>query len=409
MARELAFREQSRRQEAESVAQLLRAGEEDLRRLADELAESDRRKTEFLATLAHELRNPLAPLRNGLHLMRLAGADPQALERTRDMMDRQVAHMVRLIDDLLDVARISSGKVELRRERVSLQGVVDSAVETSAPLFEAGGHTLELHLPADSVPLYADPTRLAQVLGNLLNNAAKYTPPGGRIRLVARLDGGEVVVAVTDSGVGIPREALPTLFQMFSQVGRNMDQSQGGLGIGLSLVRALVELHGGSVSASSPGAGQGSTFTVRLPVAAPETVAAPALATPDAPVNHSFRVLVVDDNRDAADSLAMILEMNGHKIRVANDGAQALGVAGEFHPHVVFLDIGMPGKDGYEVARELRRTIASRDAVLVALTGWGAEDDRIRSREAGFDHHLTKPAELAAVEQLLSQLAAGQA
>lgn len=377
--------------------------DEGLRRLAVELAESDRRKTEFLATLAHELRNPLAPVRNGLHVMKLAASNPLAVEKTREMMERQVTHMVRLIDDLLDIARVTTGKVDLKRERVDLRDVVANAVETSQPLIEGSHHQLTVDLPAEPLPLHVDPTRMAQVLSNLLNNAAKYTPASGRIALAARREGGEVVVSVTDSGIGIPQGALSEVFQMFTQVGRNMDRSQGGLGIGLSLVRGLVELHGGAVTAASEGTGKGSTFCVRLPLLDDDASPQAGADVPDeAQEPRGFRVLVVDDNTDAAESLAMILQMSGHLARVAHDGEQAVKVARAFKPQVVFLDIGMPGKNGYEVAREMRQLPAVRDAVLVALTGWGAEDDRTRSREAGFDHHLTKPADFTAVEELLA-------
>jgi PAS domain S-box-containing protein len=383
-----------------------RRTEEDLRRLAAELAETDRRKTEFLATLAHELRNPLAPLSNGLHLMRLASDNREAQDKARDMMDRQLRHLVRLVDDLLDIARISSGKVELKKERVSLKSVLASAVETSMPLVTAGAHQLEVALPDDSVQLNADATRIAQVVSNLLNNAAKYTPRGGRIALSTRREGDRVVISVADTGTGIAREALPEVFEMFTQVGRARDRSQGGLGIGLALVRRLVELHGGTVTATSPGPGEGSTFAVRLPLAPAAEKAAPAPAPSGTRSANSraLRVLVVDDNADAAESLASLLELSGHDTRVANDGEQAVRTAHEFRPEIVFLDIGMPGKDGYEVARELRDSADTREAVLVALTGWGAKDDRARSRRAGFDHHLTKPAGLAAVDGLLAQL-----
>ena len=383
-----------------------RRSEESLRRLAAELAESDRRKTEFLATLAHELRNPLAPISNGLQLLRGDAGDAPAKERLRTMMERQLRHLVRLVDDLLDIARISSGKVELKKERVELEAVVGSAVESSMPLLTSSGHELDVRIVDPGVQVIADSTRLAQVVSNLLNNAVKYTPNGGRIELVARREAGAVVISVTDSGIGISPEALPLVFEMFTQVGRNRDRSQGGLGIGLALVRRLVELHGGSVTAESPGVGLGSTFTVRLPLLEePVAAAAPApepAAAGQAPV---FRVLVVDDNVDAAESLAALLELEGHHTRVAHDGDAALDVARQFRPEIVFLDIGMPGKDGYEVARELRRDPQARDAMLVALTGWGAQDDRARSREAGFDHHLTKPAGLHAVEALLARMA----
>ncbi|HSV36993.1 MAG TPA: response regulator [Ramlibacter sp.] len=380
--------------------------EEDLRRLAQELAETDRRKTEFLATLAHELRNPLAPLTNGLQLLKMAATSPQARQRARDMMERQLRHLVHLVDDLLDIARISSGKVELKKERLSLRSVLDGAVETSLPLLTAAAHTLDTALEDDSMQVEADATRLAQVVSNLLNNAAKYTPRGGRIRLSVRRDGGDALIEVADSGVGIAPEALPHVFEMFTQVGRNQDRSPGGLGIGLALVRRLVELHGGSVTAASPGVGQGSVFTVRLPLAQPaQKPASPGMASVPAVPVQGLRVLVVDDNTDAAESLATLLELGGHATRVANSGDEALRTAHEFRPEVVFLDIGMPGKDGYQVARELRQSVDTCHAMLVALTGWGAKDDRARSREAGFDHHLTKPAGLAAVDALLAGMA----
>jgi PAS domain S-box-containing protein len=384
--------------------------EENLRRLAAELAETDRRKTEFLATLAHELRNPLAPLTNGLHLIRMAPNNPAAQHKARDMMERQLKHLVRLVDDLLDIARISSGKVELKKERISLKSVLTSAVETSMPLITSGGHSLEITTSDETLQLVADFTRVAQVVSNLLNNAAKYTPYGGRIELSTRLDGSEVAITIRDTGIGIAADALPEVFEMFTQVGRNRDRSQGGLGIGLALVRRLVELHGGSVTAESPGIGEGSSFTVRLPVAgaAQDLPAAGAPAGMPA-VSHGLRVLVVDDNADAAESLAALLELNGHATRIANNGDDAVRTAHEFRPEIVFLDIGMPGKDGYAVAKELRDSPQTRHAVLVALTGWGAKDDRARSRKAGFDHHLTKPAGLAAVDGLLAQMNAARA
>jgi PAS domain S-box-containing protein len=383
-----------------------RRSEENLRRLAEELAESDRRKTEFLATLAHELRNPLAPISNGLQLLRVPDADPGAKERARGMMERQLRHLVRLVDDLLDIARISSGKVELKKEQASLEAVLASAVESSLPLLDTAKHQLAVQVADPGLQVIADPTRLAQVVSNLLNNAAKYTPDGGRIELSARRDGAGVCVSVKDTGIGIPEESLPFVFEMFTQVGRNRERSQGGLGIGLALVRRLVELHGGTVTAESPGVGLGSTFTVRLPLADASVLATAAptpLPTPEgAPV---FRVLVVDDNVDAAESLAALLELDGHETRVAHDGDAAIEQAREFRPEIVFLDIGMPGKDGYQVARELRGDPGNRDTMLVALTGWGAQDDRARTKSAGFDHHLTKPAELPAVEALLAKMA----
>jgi PAS domain S-box-containing protein len=383
--------------------------DDDLRRLAAELADSDRRKTEFLATLAHELRNPLAPLSSGLQVMRLSASDPAAMERTRSMMERQVSHMVHLVDDLLDIARITTGKVDLKKERVELQTIIASAVETSMPLIEAGRHELRVQVPDEVLMLEVDLTRVAQVASNLLNNAAKYTPARGRIGLTAYREGAYVVIAVSDTGIGIPPAAMPTVFEMFTQVGRNMERAQGGLGIGLSLVRRLIELHGGTVTAASEGVGRGSTFTVRLPLIVDAAMAADLAAAPakaiEEPADAGLRVLVVDDNIDAADTLAALLEMSGHTIRVANDGHQAIEMAQAFQPQVVFLDIGLPGMNGYEVARRLRETPGMERAILVALTGWGAREDRERSSEAGFDHHLTKPADMSAVENLLSGLA----
>jgi PAS domain S-box-containing protein len=370
--------------------------EETLRRLADDLAESDRRKTEFLATLAHELRNPLAPIRNGLSVMRLGGDNPAAVGKVREMMERQVGHMVHLIDDLLDVARISGGKLELKRQHCDLKTILTSAVETSLPLIEAGLHELTVD---------ADATRISQVVANLLNNAAKYTPPRGRIRLAVCRDGGEAVIAVSDTGVGIAKDALDSVFDMFSQIGRTVDRSQGGLGIGLSLVRRLVEMHGGTVSAASAGANAGSVFTVRLPLADAGALAPPVRAgAPAQDGAAGMKVLVVDDNVDAAVTLSMILDASGYVTRVAHDGYEALEVAREFLPRVAFLDIGMPGMSGYDTARAIRATPELAGMTLVALTGWGADSDRQRSKEAGFDQHLTKPVQLAIVEELLAGL-----
>jgi PAS domain S-box-containing protein len=386
------------------ISERLKA-EQDLRQLADELAQANRHKTEFLATLAHELRNPLAPLSNGLHLMRLAGGQPEVVEKTRQMMERQVQHMVHLVDDLLDVARISTGKVELRCGRVDLREIVATAVEASTTAIEAERHRLEVLLPDEPLAMDADPTRLAQVVTNLLNNAAKYTPPGGRITLVLRRDGDHAELEVTDTGIGIPPEALARVFQMFAQVGRK--PGQGGLGIGLSLVRSLVELHGGTVAVMSPGPGQGSTFRVRLPSLRPESRAPAAAAEPAPPDGaRPLRVLVVDDNTDAADSLGVLLQLQGHAAHIAHNGEQALALASATPPDAVFLDIGLPDLNGYEVAQRLRALPALRRTLLVALTGWGTQEDRARSRASGFDRHLTKPAELAAVEQLLREAAA---
>ncbi|MDY0963254.1 hybrid sensor histidine kinase/response regulator [Massilia sp. CFBP9026] len=381
--------------------------EEELRRLADDLAEADRRKTEFLATLAHELRNPLAPIRNGLSVMRLGGDNPAAVGKVREMMERQVGHMVHLIDDLLDVARISGGKLELKRQRADLRAILASAVETSLPLIEAGQHALEVDVPDLPLLVDADATRIAQVVANLLNNAAKYTPARGRIRLSVRREGVDAVIAVSDTGVGIAGDALAGVFDMFSQIGRTVDRSQGGLGIGLSLVRRLVEMHGGSVVAESGGANAGSVFTVRLPLAEVTDGRAAHPQGEGAPARDGgagLKVLVVDDNVDAALTLSMILEASGYVTRVAHDGHAALEAAREFRPRIAFLDIGMPGMSGYDTARAMRAMEELDGIVLVALTGWGAESDRQRSSEAGFDHHLTKPVQLEVVEELLGQM-----
>ena len=375
--------------------------EQDLRRLNEELAQANRRKTEFLATLAHELRNPLAPLSNGLHLMRLASTKPELLEKTRQMMERQIQHMVHLVDDLLDVARISTGKVELRRQRIDLKDVVATAVETSASLVDAAGHKLSVEMPGEPLPMDADPTRIAQVVSNLLNNAAKYTPQGGRIALKVRAEGRDAVLSVTDSGVGIAPDALEKVFEMFAQV-PSAGKPQGGLGIGLSLVQSLVALHGGSVSASSRGTGQGSTFTVRLPLLSQESEVTSRMSQPTNPDKpDQLQVLVVDDNTDAAESLGVLLDIEGHAAHIAHTGAEALQVAQTQPLDVVFLDIGLPDMTGYDVAKRLRLLPGMQKTLLVALTGWGTQDDRQRTREAGFDRHLTKPAELPAVEELL--------
>jgi PAS domain S-box-containing protein len=380
--------------------------EDELRRVAADLSEADHRKSEFLATLAHELRNPLAPIRTGLDLLRMTPSDPQAAERVHGMMERQLGHLIHLVDDLLDIARITRGKIELKKEPVLLRTIVATAVETSTALIEAHRHTLSVELPSEALELEADVTRMVQVLSNLLNNAAKYTPSGGRIVLSAWREDGQAVIAVADSGIGIPAESIGSVFEMFTQVRGSLDRAQGGLGIGLSLVRRLVELHGGRVSAFSGGRGQGSTFTVRLPLR-PGTAHAPAPAegtgAASAPgAGGPLRVLVVDDNADAADSLVALLEALGHTATVAHDGVEGLQAARAFQPDLVFLDIGLPGMSGYEVAREIRRTPALHRVVLIALTGWGSQSDQEQSHEAGFDQHLTKPVSLEALEQALA-------
>ncbi|WP_313705992.1 ATP-binding protein [Massilia sp.] len=376
-------------------------------RSTEALREADRRKSEFLATLAHELRNPLAPIRNGLELLRLAANKPETQATVRAMMERQVGHMVHLINDLLDIARVSSGKLVLKTEPVTLEAVVAGAVETSLPLVEAAGHALSVRLPETPVPLEVDRIRISQVLSNLLSNAAKYTPRGGRIAVEARVEDGQAVIAVSDTGIGIAAESLPAVFDMFTQVARSIDRSRGGLGIGLALVRHLVQLHGGSVTAASPGPGLGSSFTVRLPLGTAPAVASDAAAAPMPAVPiRSLRVLVADDNVDAAQSLRALLELGGHQVRVAHDGQGAVELAGAMQPELVFLDIGMPRMDGYQAARAIRGLPELAEVPLVAVTGWGAEDDRRRSREAGFDAHLLKPAMPEQVAAILARTAA---
>ena len=372
-------------------------------RLLERLREADRRKDEFIAMLAHELRNPLFPVRNALQLLRLADGKRDVIEAARGVMERQVAQMVRLVDDLLDVARITRGKLELRRERVELAVLVNHAVEAGRPLIEQLTHTLEIHLPSEPVYLDADAVRLTQVILNLLNNAAKYTEPGGHITLTATREEGEVAVAVRDTGIGIPADMLPNVFDIFTQVEPPADRSQGGLGLGLTLVKHLAELHGGSVEASSDGTGRGSTFTVRLPIAQGAAASVDAAASQAVASLPGHRILIVDDNRDGANSLAMVLRMLGNHVHITYDGIAAIIAAEAFRPNLMLLDIGLPRMDGHEVCRRIREQPWGRDIVLVAVTGWGQEEDRRRSLESGFDHHLVKPVNPADLEKLLAE------
>jgi len=383
-----------------------KVAEEALRSAMAALKEADRRKDEFLALLAHELRNPLAPLRNGLQVMRLAPDNADLVARSRDMMDRQLSHMVRLIDDLLDISRIGTHKMELRRSRVLLADVISSAVETARPGLEAAGQEMTVSMPPEPVYLDADLTRMAQVLGNLLNNSAKYTERGGNIWLTAEREGDHVRVSVRDTGIGIPTSALQTIFDLFSQVDRPIERSAGGLGIGLALVKGLVEMHGGTVEATSPGQGQGSTFTVRLPVLKERTepLAAPLVESPADSSGSQRRILVVDDNCDSAASMAMMLELLGNEVRTAHNGLEAVDLAEEFRPQVVLMDIGMPQLNGYEATRRIRDQPWGRDMTIIALTGWGQETDRALSKEAGCDGHLVKPVNLPDLEKLLDQV-----
>jgi signal transduction histidine kinase/DNA-binding response OmpR family regulator len=383
-------------------------------RLYREVQEADRRKNEFLSMLAHELRNPLAPIRNGVHLLRAAGSAYPQVREVSAMMERQVQHLVRLVDDLLDLSRITRGKVSLKTEPLELAEVLARAVETCRPLIDERRHRLHVAALPGPLRVEGDGVRLAQVVGNLLNNAAKYTENGGQIWLGAGREGDEAVIRVRDTGLGIPPEMLGSVFELFTQVDRSLDRSEGGLGIGLTLVRQLVEMHAGRVEAHSDGPGRGSEFVVRLPLLRLPIedcrlqnektggAASGSSTLQSATLNpQSRRVLVVDDNKDAAESLGLLLEVSGHQVRVCHDGASALRAAEEYCPQAVLLDIGLPGMDGYEIARRLRAAPATRKSLLIALTGYGQADDQRRAREAGFDHHLIKPADLEALTELL--------
>ncbi len=379
----------------------------EIKRMEEALRDADRRKDEFLATLAHELRNPLAPIRNSLQILKMPRVDAATVQQTRDMMERQVHHLVRLVDDLLDVSRVMRGKIELRREPVELATVVARAVETAKPLIEVQGHQLDISLPPDSLLLDADPVRLAQVVGNLLTNSAKYSEANGHIWLTARKEGDQAALSVRDTGIGIAPDMLPHVFELFVQADHASTKAQGGLGIGLTLVKNLVEMHNGTVQARSAGLGKGSEFVVRLPLLVqPQGVPgeAESAAHQQATPSSGHRLLVVDDNHDAAISLSMWLRLQGYEVRVAHDGSTALEIATTFRPDLIFLDIGMPGMDGYEVARRVRETPGLERTILTALTGWGQQEDRRRTSEAGFDHHLVKPPEPKAVESVLAEL-----
>jgi signal transduction histidine kinase len=371
--------------------------------LYKDLERADRQKNEFLSMLAHELRNPLAPIRTAVDVLRLKGDGQPEIEWAREIINRQTKHLVRLVDDLLDVSRITGGKIRLDLEVLNAASVVAAAVETSRPLIEESGHQMTVSLPEEPVWVRCDRVRLAQVLSNLLNNAAKYTQRGGLIALTVERSGGEAVFRVADNGIGISAEMLPKVFELFTQVERSLDRSQGGLGVGLTVVKRLVEMHGGRVEAASSGAGGGSEFTVRLPAIEsppdPEAVADAPLEnrSPAAPL----RVLVVDDNADAADSLAWLLRHGDHEVRTAHDGRQAVEVAHEFRPQAVVLDLGLPEIDGYEVARRLRQHADTRGALLVALSGYGQQEHRRRSSEAGFDYHFVKPLDFGGLQRIL--------
>jgi PAS domain S-box-containing protein len=377
------------------------------RKLAEQaLLEADRRKDEFLATLSHELRNPLAPIRSALEVMRLARGQADMVEKARSTMERQLLQLVRITDDLLDVARITQNKLDMRREWVDLRTVLQSAIDAARPAIDGQGHALELHLPAAPLWTYADPMRLTQVLSNLLNNAIKYTARGGTIRVTGAGTNQQVSLTVQDTGVGIPAEMLPLIFDMFTQFPGHRDRSHGGLGIGLTLAKRLVELHGGTIDAHSDGHGRGSTFTVTLPSSPPPDSAdvqpgdRPRLPT------RSCRILIADDNPDAVEMLRLMLTLHGHQVTVASDGMVAVSLARSMKPQIAFLDIGMPRMDGYEAARRIRAELGST-VTLIALTGWGQDEDKRRSREAGFDRHLTKPPDPEVLERLISECAQG--
>ena len=381
--------------------------EDDLRRLAADLSETDRRKNEFLATLAHELRNPLAPMSNMLEVVKRGDGDGEVIKRAHETIERQLGQLVRLVDDLLDMNRITHDRLELRRSEVELASVVQQAVEVARPLLDAAGHQLIVDLPDEPIYLYADRARLAQVFGNLLNNSSKYTKPHGSIWLTAKRVDSQVVVSVKDNGAGIPPDKLKSIFDMFMQVDETAERSQGGLGIGLTLVKRLAEMHGGSIEAKSAGAGQGSEFVVRLPILSEPSLAPPS--GPDRPGGLvARRIVIVDDNRDSADSLAMLLEITGNQTFMAHDGVEAIEMIEKERPDVVLLDIGLPRLNGHEVCRHIRQQPWGKDIVVIALTGWGQEDDRRRSQEAGFNGHLVKPVDYDKLLELLSKLTNGR-
>jgi two-component system, chemotaxis family, CheB/CheR fusion protein len=372
------------------------------KRAQRELQEADTKKNEFIALLAHELRNPLGPIRHAANILRARTPTPDELQWATKIIDRQTEHMTRLVDDLLDVARITRGTIELRREPVDIADVLKAAVEASSALIER--HHQQLRVTPPATPLYVegDVTRLTQIVANLLDNAAKYTDAGGRIWLSAERDGEDAVIRVKDTGIGISAELLPRIFDMFTQSALPLERAQGGLGVGLSLVDRLVKLHGGTVSAHSSGPGQGSQFTVRLPAWNTPRPAPEARPETLKPGDHQCRVLVVDDNEDSVDSLAMLLRMLGHEVATSNDGESALELSEQFRPDVAILDIGLPKLNGYDLAKQIREKPWARELVLVALTGWGQEQHRRRSAESGFNHHLTKPVELEVLQQILA-------
>ena len=378
--------------------------EDNLRRLAANLSDADRRKNEFLATLAHELRNPLAPMSNMLEVVKRADGDNQIIKTAHETLERQLGQMIRLVDDLLDLNRVTHDRLELRRDEVEFSSVIQQAVEVARPLVDAAGHQLTIDLPDEPIYLNADRARLAQVFGNLLNNSCKYTRPEGTVSLSAKREGDEVVVTVKDNGAGIPHDKLDSIFDMFMQVDRTSERSQGGLGIGLTLVKRLTEMHGGSIEAHSAGEGQGSEFIVRLPVLNRPAVQGKRGPEMGSDLQPQRRILIVDDNHDSADSLAMLMEITGNKTYLAHDGVEAVKAVEKYRPEVVLLDIGLPQLDGYEVCRRVREQAWGKDIVVIALTGWGQDDDRRKSEEAGFNGHLVKPVDYDKLLDLLGSL-----
>jgi PAS domain S-box-containing protein len=374
------------------------------RRRVEALEEAERQMNEFLAMLAHELRNPLAPIRNALSVLQMTAPAQGKEAWARNIIDRQLTHMTRLVDDLLDVSRITSGKITLHREPIDLRDAIATAVEASRPLIDARHHRLEVTVPPEPLRMSADATRLAQVVVNLLNNAAKYTPEGGHIRLSLDSNGSQAIVRVRDNGMGITPELLPHVFDLFMQGQRSLDRSEGGLGIGLTLVHRLAHMHGGSVEAHSAGTGRGSEFVVRLPLAGADAPADPGPDRSKPAPAPGRRVLVVDDNADSAESMCLLLGMWGHEARVARSPQDALAVAAEFRPELVLLDIGLPGMDGYELAGRLREMPGGNAAMMVAVTGYGHEDDRRRSERAGFSAHLVKPVAVPNLQRVLASL-----
>lgn len=386
-----------------AMARELLVQHETLQRTEQKLSEADRRKDEFIATLAHELRNPLAPIATGLQVLRL---NKDGAPLILDIMERQVRQMTRLIDDLMEIARIKNGKMLMRPGRVLASALIKEAAEAALPLITAAQHTLQIDLPVDPIWLDVDRTRIVQVIGNLLNNSVKYSPNGSHITLAVLCEDDATVIRVTDTGLGIPADMLGQVFDMFAQVNNTLQRAQGGLGIGLALVKQIVQLHNGTVVAESAGPGRGSTFMIRLPTACalPEPVTGLAAETPVLP--GARRILVVDDNVDGAEMLSMRLSMLGHTVRTVFSGEEALAVTESFNPEIVFLDLGLPRMSGYEVARQFRATPILQDALLVALTGWGSDGDRRKSRDAGFDLHLTKPVASSVVDTVLLQYVA---